>query len=413
MRAHIGFLTFVARLSIAGLLAVEPLSAQPPTPRSSNQVTPPAVENNPAATANPQAAPMPGTFDATTVFGEIMGTVKSGTTPLPGVTVSAANTLTGKKYVTSTDVDGSFKISVGGKGRYVVRAELSVFAPTTQEVLINAENRSARADLSMLLQSRVLEQEQKQQAQQMGNGATRGGPQQLSLSGADLGGDTGPVNTDATALAGAGLPNAGLAAEGGTESVAVSGAMGRNEMPTFDPGEMQDRIAEMRNQIGKGNGGGVQIMNFGGSGGDFGGGPMVFMMAGGGPGGLGGGDGGKGIRGFNVNQPHGAIFYGFNGSPLDAKPFSLNGNPEEKASYGLNRFGATLGGPFNIPHIYNGGARTFIFANYTGTHGNNPYDVFSTVPTQAQRSGDFSGSPVQLMDPITHTPFTNNQLTSI
>src|SRR5262249_28171608 len=87
-------------------------------------------------------------------FGEITGTVKSGTIPLPGVTVTAANTLTGKKYVTSTDVDGSFKISIGGKGRYVVRAEFSGFAPATQELLINAENRSGKADLAMILASR-------------------------------------------------------------------------------------------------------------------------------------------------------------------------------------------------------------------------------------------------------------------
>lgn len=370
------------------------------------------MQNSSSATVNSQAASASGISAPAAPFGEIAGIVKSGTTPLPGVTVSAANTLTGKKYVTSTEVDGSFKISVGSKGRYVVRAELSVFAPVTQEVLINAENRNARADLSMLLLSRAQEQEQRQQqAQQMGGGGNRGGLQQLSLSGGDTGGASGPVNADVTALAGAGLPNAGLAAEGGTESVAVAGAMGRNEMPTFDPGEMQDRMAEMRDQMARqGNAGGVQVFNSFGGGEGFGGGPMIFMMGGGGPGGFGGG---RGMRGFNVNKPHGSIFYGFNGSPLDAKPFSLNGDPEQKASYGLNRFGATIGGPLNIPHIYHGGTRTFIFGNYTGTHGNNPYDVFSTVPTQAQRSGDFSGSPVQLMDPSTHTPFANNQLTGI
>src|SRR5215472_11227195 len=92
---------------------------------------------SPGSTAQ-QPAPTPSSSAA---FGEITGTVKSGSIPLPGVTVSAANSLTGKKYVTSTDVDGSFKISVGGKGRYVVRAEFSAFAPVTQEIVINAENR--------------------------------------------------------------------------------------------------------------------------------------------------------------------------------------------------------------------------------------------------------------------------------
>src|SRR5258708_3789055 len=93
--------------------------------------------------------PLPQTIPvASAPFGVISGSIKSGNAPLPGVTVTASNTLTGKKYATSTDVDGSFRIEVGSKGRYVVRAEFAAFAPLTQEVLINAENPSAQADLS-------------------------------------------------------------------------------------------------------------------------------------------------------------------------------------------------------------------------------------------------------------------------
>ena len=330
--------------------------------------------------------------------------------PLPGVSVTAANTLTGKKYVTSTDVDGSFKISVGGKGRYVVRAEFSGFAAATQELLINAENRNGKADLAMILASRVQQQEQRQQ--QVAGAGGRGGVQQLSLSGGDMG-VPASASADVSSLAASGLPNAGLAAEGNNESVAVSGAMGRNDMPTFDPGEMQDRIADMRDQMQR-QGGGGQIMSFGGPGGGnlggFAGGPMVFIM-GAGPGGFGGG--GRGMRNFNVNKPHGSIFYNFGGSPLDARSYALNGEPQEKASYDQNRFGITIGGPLNIPHIYNGGTKTFLFGSYIGTRGNNPYDVFSTVPTLAERSGDFSGVPVQLHDPVTHSPFANNRLPGI
>ncbi len=417
MRSHNRFLASALCATCAAIMFVARLAAQqsppvpPPSPSTQNQDGSSPVLNSspqPSVQLTTNAAPAAPTAP----FGEITGVVKSGTTPLPGVTVTAANTLTGKKYVTSTDVDGSFKLEVGSKGRYVVRAELSAFAPVTQEILINAENRSGKADLAMMLLSRVAQQEQQQQQQQraqLGGAGTRAGLQQLSLSGSDLAG-AGSSSPDVSSLANSGLPNAGLAAEGSTESVAVSGAMGRNEMPTFDPGEIQDRMAEMRDQMARqGGAGGAQIMNFGGGEG-FGGGPMVFMM-GGGPGGFGGG--GRGMRNFNVNKPHGSIFYSFNGSPLDAEPFSLNGQPEEKASYGQSRFGATIGGPLNIPHIYHGGTKTFFFANYTGTHGGNPYDVFSTVPTQAERSGNFSGSAVQLVNPATHTPFANNQLPSI
>ncbi|HZU32415.1 MAG TPA: TonB-dependent receptor [Candidatus Angelobacter sp.] len=394
---------------------------------STSQQSSPASQPVQIPPASPPSAI--SSTDATAPYGEITGSVKSGNVPLPGVTVTAANTLTGKKYSTSTDVDGTFKISVAGKGRYVVRAEFSAFAPMTQEVLVNDQNRNGRADLAMVLLSRAQKEEQQQeQAQQRQHAAQQlagnrgGGMQQLALSsaGGDLGATSAGGNNDAASLAGSGLPNAGLAAEGGNESVAISGAQGRAEQNMFDPGEMQDRLADMRDQMARqgGNGavslggpGNFQMGGGGFGGGGFGGGgPMAIMM--------GGGGGGRGMRGFNANKPHGSLFFNYGGSGLDAKSYSLNGQPEDKASYSQKRFGATIGGPLNIPHIYKGGTKTFLFGNYTGSRSTNPYDVFSTVPTQAERSGDFSSllagpNPVQLVDPVTHAPITNNQITSI
>jgi hypothetical protein len=367
----------------------------------------------------PSAAPTP--------FGEIAGVVKSGSLPLPGVTVSAANTLTGKKYITSTDPDGSFRIAVGGKGRYVVRAEFSAFAPVTQEIVINEQNRSGKADLAMTLLSRVPKDAQPDQqgppSQQrsMASATSRPGMQQLALSsGADGAGPAMPSLNDPSSLANAGLPNAGLAAEGGNESVTVSGNNARSEEPMFDPGEMQGRMEEMQRQGGNVLNGGPGVFmiaggpggmgNVGFAGGGFGGGGPMVMIMGGGPGG-----GGRGMRGFNVNKPHGSLFYSYSGSGLDARPFSLSGIEQPKASYNQNRFGATIGGPLNIPHVYHGGTKTFIFGNYTGTRATNPYDAFSTVPTLAERSGDFSSllsgpNPLQLVNPLNNAPLVNNQV---
>jgi hypothetical protein len=72
-----------------------------------------------------------------------------------------------------------------------------------------------------------------------------------------------------------------------------------------------------------------------------------------------------------------------------------------------------MGGPLNIPHVYHGGTKTFLFGSYTGTRGTNPYDVFSTVPTLAERSGDFSQLPVAIFNPNTHTQFANNMIPAI
>src|SRR5271156_1091194 len=103
------------------------------------------------ATAAPAAAESGGT---------ITGTVKSGAVPLPGVGVTATNTLTGKKYATTTDVNGSFAMAIPRNGRYVVKAELAAFATETKEVLINAAGENGGqpeqvAEFGLQLASRV------------------------------------------------------------------------------------------------------------------------------------------------------------------------------------------------------------------------------------------------------------------
>ncbi|HTD55078.1 MAG TPA: carboxypeptidase-like regulatory domain-containing protein, partial [Silvibacterium sp.] len=67
--------------------------------------------------------------------GVIHGSVKSGTIPLPGVSITATNTLTGRKYATATDAHGDYSMTIPLNGRYVLRTELAAFAPTTQEAL--------------------------------------------------------------------------------------------------------------------------------------------------------------------------------------------------------------------------------------------------------------------------------------
>ena len=188
------------------------------------------------------------------------------------------------------------------------------------------------------------------------------------------------------------------------ESVAVSGAA-----PTMsqgmNPQEFRDRMGEFGGGGQMGGGGG----NFGGGGGPgFGGGGPIMIM--------GGGGGGRGR--LNINTVHGNISETFGDAALDAKPYSLGGQVLPKPSYIQNRYSIALGGPLNIPKIYHGGTSTFFFLSYDGNRAQNPYDVFSTVPTQEERLGNFSatrilngpnaGSPVQIFDPSTQLPFAGN-----
>ncbi|GGA76100.1 hypothetical protein GCM10011507_29370 [Edaphobacter acidisoli] len=69
-----------------------------------------------------------------------------------------------------------------------------------------------------------------------------------------------------------------------------------------------------------------------------------------------------------------------------------------------NQYGFTLGGPVWIPKVFNGRDKLFFFYAYERFIGSTPDPVLSTVPTQAERGGDFSallalGSSYQLYDP--------------
>ncbi len=322
--------------------------------------------------------------------GTIHGVVKSGNIPLPGATVTATNTLTGQKATTWTDVEGSFSLQVPANGRYVVRSQMAAFAPSTQEVLINAGNRDATVNLEPVLQSRA--QEAAQTAQKEAAAIGRGF-QTLSVlqsaSSADLAANGG------SDIVPQGISIPGLSANGATESVSVSGS---NVSPfaTMSSDEMRARFNEMRQE----NGGGIGGFGGGFGGGHGGGGHMLFG------------------RGFNFNQPHGSIYYSVGDSAFDASPYSLTGQPVVKPGYLQQRFGVTTGGPLKIPGIYKGSDKTFFFLNYNGSRGENPFDQFSTVPTLLERAGNFSqtsvnGQSVQIFDPATGAPFANNTITAI
>src|SRR5262249_46593722 len=144
----------------------------------------------------------------------------------------------------------------------------------------------------------------------------------------------------------ASLPMGGAGADVANESVSISGAQGRSQ--DFGAGseeDLQSRIEEFRQRAqaaGLIPGGGTQ----GGPGGGGGGGGGGF----GGPGGFGGGGPiaiGRLGRSFNVNQPHGFLYFSDDDASFDAKPYSLTGIETPKASYNFSRFGANVGGPLN------------------------------------------------------------------
>ena len=83
-----------------------------------------------------------------------------------------------------------------------------------------------------------------------------------------------------------------------------------------------------------------------------------------------------------TNQFHGDAFEFIRNSAFDAKNYFDSGSAPIPP-FKQNQFGGTLGGPIRKN-------RTFFFVDYQGTRINQSQTVISTVPPQAERTGDFS-----------------------
>jgi hypothetical protein len=90
-----------------------------------------------------------------------------------------------------------------------------------------------------------------------------------------------------------------------------------------------------------------------------------------------------------------------------------------KPSYSMNKFGVSFTGSPSIPGLVKASTKQFIFFNVTGQRNTTPSNLYGTVPTLAERDGDFLGltqtvggvtTPVTLYDPTTGQPFANNKV---
>ena len=133
-----------------------------------------------------------------------------------------------------------------------------------------------------------------------------------------------------------------------------------------------------------------------------------------------------GITIFNTksgtNQYHGLIYDIFRNTALDANSWWNNleaaANPENASLYKRpvdvrNEYGLTIGGPLSIPHLYNGHDRTFGFFSWEQFRQKNGSVAISTVPTTANRNGDFTATLTKTVvgtDPCTGNPIYQGEI---
>lgn len=370
----------------------------------------------------------------------VVGHVSSSDTALPGVELTLLLPDGTAAASTSSAPNGAYRLAAPGAGTYRIQSTFTGFTDLVREVSLTADSCSASVDLVLILRPRALAPVQQPPTSRPapeaqppsapvppGGSAPGGAPSGARQPGsrfrevgalssfAGSGGAREP-GTEATDAGAQSLLPAGFSADAASESVAlaggqvqtVDGLLFRDRMAFLDQvgGDLDalaQRMTEGRLPGGMGPGEGSTGAP-GGFGSDRAPGGGGFSGGGGFPGGPGGmGPGGSGGMGRG-NRIQGALSYTFGGAPLDAAPYPLNGTAE-KLDYLQHRLSANVGGPLRIPGVYDGTSRTSFFLSYNGSHADTPRDLYSTVPTQAQRDGDLSSLGQIIVDPTSGLPF--------
>ena len=113
-----------------------------------------------------------------------------------------------------------------------------------------------------------------------------------------------------------------------------------------------------------------------------------------------------------TNAWHGGLYELFRNEDLNANNFFNNNRAIKRPQDRYNQFGGTIGGPLWIPKVYNGRNKTFVFFNLDQTLQRVTSLPTNTVPSDAYKSGNFSGATIQVYDPTTGAPFPGNIIPS-
>src|SRR6202522_136999 len=123
-----------------------------------------------------------------------------------------------------------------------------------------------------------------------------------------------------------------------------------------------------------------------------------------------------------TNFYHGEVYEYLRNRLFNANDYFLNGAGQPRPAWVQNQFGAEVGGPLSLPY-YTGRKRTFWFTSWEGFRLRTGEPFTATVPTVAERNGDFSAIDTTLADPcagsvngvgacpgstVTPTTFPNN-----
>ena len=367
------------------------------------------------------------------------GIVKAGVIAIPGAVVTAQ--ADGARVSTVTDENGAYRFAGLSPGVWKLEVRMTGFQPAIRDVTVAASAPLLEWTLDMQPRPVIATRPAS------GTGGFQrvavnepGTPQSTEIDNIpsppasiqDTNGSSGNAN-ESFLLNGslsAGLES-GMQRAGDFGGGGPPGSPDREGGGLFGGGQRQEGGVNAPGFGGGGRGGPGGGGGGGGGGGRGGGPPGGFGAGRGGPGGgrpggppgarsgqergRGGPQGREAVFGNRAGRGQqgmrGTLTYTFSNSALDARPFSLTGQTFEKASYAQNRFGFSLGGPLKLGNWIKSD-KTFLFVNFNGNLGRNPFQAIQTLPTALERGGDFSERTSALIyDPLNRNqPFAGNKI---
>ncbi|HBY63924.1 MAG TPA: hypothetical protein DEH78_29210, partial [Solibacterales bacterium] len=111
-----------------------------------------------------------------------------------------------------------------------------------------------------------------------------------------------------------------------------------------------------------------------------------------------------------TNRFRGTAFYYHQNDAFNANSFGNNRFGVRRQVLRRHQYGVSFGGPVVIPGVYKGNDKTFFFTAFEGRDEKDPVNQIFSVPTEAERRGDFSNTvflgtggavPITIYDPWT------------
>ena len=314
------------------------------------------------------------------------GVVKFGSIPIPGATVTA--TKDDKKLVAVTDGNGFYSFPDLDDGTWKITVEMLTFAPQTKEIGVIAGAPGAEWDLKMLPLDEIKAVQQT---------APPPPPPAAGTPAAATPGTPAPAAQAAPATPS--IANATQAPKGKNKKGAAA--------PTTPQAGFQRTDVNASGDNGAANGGATS--NAPPSLAEAQSASDAFVVNGSTSNGIERRAIGNGRRGPRSLFNGDITFRNFDNDVIDARSYSITGQDTPRSPYTRFVLSGAVGGPLWIPHLFRVQNGNF-YLQYQTTRNRTATNTAYTMPTQAERDGDFSGvtnaqgSPIVITDPTTGQP---------